>query len=154
MDPEQLITNALTKIENGNYAGAVLDLEAAIRLDPANPMAQNSLALARLAMGDSAGAVTAYRRAIELDPDDLDARMGCARALAASGEHNEAVSVLRQVLIADDGNPRPWPSGPNVTKPWTSFRWRRGTCPICCHTNQTTGVCDFDWHERWRAVNC
>ena len=33
MDPEQLITNALTKIENGNYAGAVLDLEAAIRTE-------------------------------------------------------------------------------------------------------------------------
>ena len=104
MDPEELIASALAKIEDGRHASAIGDLDAAIRLDPDNPVAHNSLALARVALGDYSGAITAYESAIELDEEDDDARIGCAHAHAELGNRAAAIEQLRAVLAADDQN--------------------------------------------------
>lgn len=104
MDPEELITSALAKIEEGRHAAAVGDLDAAIRLDPDNPVAHNSLALARVALGDFGGAVIAYESAIALDPGDVDARIGCAHAHVELDNRSAAIEQLRIVLAGDDQN--------------------------------------------------
>ena len=104
MDPEELINNALAKIEEGRHAAAVGDLDAAIRLDPDNPVAHNSLALARVALKDFGGAVIAYESAIALDEDDDDARIGCAHAHVELGNRSAAIEHLRVVLAGDDQN--------------------------------------------------
>lgn len=104
MDPEELITSALAKIEEGRHAAAVGDLDAAIRLDPDNPVAHNSLALARVALGDFGGAVIAYESAIALDAEDVDARIGCAHAHVELGNRSAAIEQLRIVLSGDEQN--------------------------------------------------
>lgn len=104
MDPEELIASALAKIEEGRHAAAIGDLDAAIRLDPDNPVAHSSLALARVALGDFAGAVIAYESAIALDADDDDARIGCAHAHVELGNRSAAVDQLRAVLARDEQN--------------------------------------------------
>ena len=106
MDPEELIASALAKIEKGQHAGAIGDLDAAIRLDPDNPLAHNSLALARVALRDFAGAIVAYDQAIALDEDDDEARIGCAHAHVELGNRKAAVEQLRVVLAVDAGNPQ------------------------------------------------
>lgn len=104
MDPDVLIEGALAKIESADYAGALVDLEAALRLDPENLLILNSLALARVSVGDYQGAIDSYNAAIARDAQDLDARLGCAEAHIQLDNLRAAVDQLRAVLALEPEN--------------------------------------------------
>jgi Flp pilus assembly protein TadD len=56
------------RVEKGDCAGGVSDMEKAMRLEPANPAIYASLGLARACAGDLAGARRDLSRSLELNP--------------------------------------------------------------------------------------
>jgi Tfp pilus assembly protein PilF len=56
------------RVEKGDCAGGVSDMEKAVRLEPANPAIYAALGLARMCAGDAAGARKDLRRSLELNP--------------------------------------------------------------------------------------
>jgi Flp pilus assembly protein TadD len=62
------------KVEKGDCAGGVSDMEEAVRLEPANPAIYASLGLARMCAGDVAGARRDLRRSLELNPEQPSVR--------------------------------------------------------------------------------
>ncbi len=56
------------RVEKGDCAGGVSDIEKATRIDPRNAAAYNALGLAQLCAGNREAARSALRRSLELDP--------------------------------------------------------------------------------------
>ncbi|MEO0562101.1 MAG: hypothetical protein AAF125_08305, partial [Chloroflexota bacterium] len=67
-------TGGTVKQELGENDSALLDFEAAIRLDPDNPLYLTSRGMTKLALGDRKGAIQDYKMALHIDPDDEFAR--------------------------------------------------------------------------------
>jgi tetratricopeptide (TPR) repeat protein len=55
-----------------NYSGAVALYQAALAVDPANPLIYKRLGMAYRAMGDLVGARAAFRKYLEMEPDAVD----------------------------------------------------------------------------------
>ena len=64
---------AYEKEENGDYYGAISDLNKAIELDPDFDVAYYNRGFSKIKSGRNAGAIEDFTKAIELDPDDADA---------------------------------------------------------------------------------
>jgi cytochrome c-type biogenesis protein CcmH/NrfG len=64
-------------------ADALLNLSAALKLDPADSRSQPNLAAALAQQGDVDAAIAAWQRVLQLDPQDEPARKGLARLLAS-----------------------------------------------------------------------
>jgi Tfp pilus assembly protein PilF len=67
-EPEVWLFSGRYKVEKGDCAGGVSDIEKAVRLSPRDAPAHASLGIARLCSGDTTGASAALRRSLELDP--------------------------------------------------------------------------------------
>jgi Flp pilus assembly protein TadD len=59
-------------MKNGDYAGALSDLNKAVESDPHYARAYNNRGVAKVAHGDSDGALADFAEAIKLDPRDPD----------------------------------------------------------------------------------
>lgn len=80
------------RLENHDYARAVLDLKNAVRLKPKSAEARYQLGMAQIAIRDMAGAVASFRKAVEIQPAHVNARVMLAQILATSSNED----VLRQ----------------------------------------------------------
>jgi Tfp pilus assembly protein PilF len=67
-EPEVWLFSGRYRVEKGDCAGGVSDIEKAVRLAPREASAHASLGIARLCAGDAAGASAAFRRSLEIDP--------------------------------------------------------------------------------------
>jgi tetratricopeptide (TPR) repeat protein len=67
-EPEVWLFSGRYRVEQGDCAGGVSDMEKGTRLAPGNPSAFASLGLARLCAGDRTGALKDLHRSLELDP--------------------------------------------------------------------------------------
>ena len=86
----------------GNQAAlAIVELEQAVRLEPANAEYLNHLGSARKATGDLEGAMTSYRRALELAPEHKPARYNLGLVLLDLGRLDEAEAHFRRIHEAD-----------------------------------------------------
>jgi Flp pilus assembly protein TadD len=74
----------------GEVPAAVAELEAAVRLDPAQPAAWHDLGILRHSRGDRAGAAAALREARRLRPADPRPRIALAALLWQSGDRAAA----------------------------------------------------------------
>lgn len=72
--------------------------EAALRLDPYEPLAHFNRGNLRLRAGDAAGAERAYRQALALDEGMARAHTNLALALARSGRLSEALGHAVQAV--------------------------------------------------------
>jgi Flp pilus assembly protein TadD len=73
-DPEVLLFRGRYRVESGDCAGAVADMQRATELAPTNPAAFASLGLAETCAGDAAAAQKSFRRSLELDPNQPQLR--------------------------------------------------------------------------------
>jgi len=78
----------------GNAAGAVADLEAAIRLAPRFLAPYGNLGLARRQLGDERGALAIYEAALKIDPGYSPILNNLAALYATTGRDREARDVL------------------------------------------------------------
>jgi tetratricopeptide (TPR) repeat protein len=81
-------------------AGAATALQAAVRADPANPVAHNLLGAALQTLGRNADAMAQFEAAVREKPDFVNARYNLADALAKAGRLDDAIQNLRIVVAA------------------------------------------------------
>jgi mono/diheme cytochrome c family protein len=81
-------------------AGAATALQAAVRADPANPVAHNLLGAALQTLGRNADAMAQFEAAVREKPDFVNARYNLAHALAKAGRLDDAIQNLRIVVAA------------------------------------------------------
>jgi Flp pilus assembly protein TadD len=81
-------------------ADAVEQLRAALRADPSQPAAWNTLGAALEMDGHSDEAAAQFREALRLRPDDASARYNLSGILADEGRLEEAVAELRPVVTS------------------------------------------------------
>lgn len=79
------------RLRNGDHAGAVADLNEALRLEPDNLFALRDRAEARLRTGDHEGALADYDRKLALAPGDGRALCGRGEARLLCGDREGAL---------------------------------------------------------------
>ncbi len=89
-------------VENGSDAKRVT--ENAIRLDPNNPAAYQTLGLANRIEFLIEESAAAYSKALSIEPDSLPARRGLAEMKRAMGQSVEAIALYRQILDKDQSD--------------------------------------------------
>jgi Tetratricopeptide repeat len=99
-DSSALLHLGAIRMARFDTSGAVANLQAAVRANPANPEARNMLGSALAAVGRGSEAVDQFRLAIKLRPDYQNARFNLARALVKAGRLDEAIALLREVVAA------------------------------------------------------
>jgi serine/threonine protein kinase/tetratricopeptide (TPR) repeat protein len=87
----------------GKVDDAIVSIREAIRLDPQNGQAYQSLGRAHwVGQGDFAAAIPAFRRAIELNPEAGYSYLQLGLLLAWQGEYEEAEAVCRRAVELQD----------------------------------------------------
>lgn len=96
-----LLEAGMTRYEQGDFAEARRDFDAAVVLGPAVAEAYYRRALARLHLGDRQGAETDLKAALQRDPFHFPADAALAAIAAARGEWQEALTDLERALAID-----------------------------------------------------
>lgn len=78
------------------FAGAVLELEAALEAEPASARAHRALARIHAVREEHLAAAEHYRRLTEIDPFDLDSYVLAALSLGEAGRFGEARTELER----------------------------------------------------------
>jgi len=73
-EPRLHLLRGRYRLEARQCEKALLDFEAATRVDPRSALAHASTGLACLCLGDGEGAAAAFRRSLEIDPDQPEIR--------------------------------------------------------------------------------
>ncbi len=96
-------------LEEGNYEEAIIAFNAAIQIDPKNPLAYIGRGGAYVGSGETeenlAAALADYEQAIELDETNVDAWLGLADVYIRMGEYDKAGEVLHQALEKTENAP-------------------------------------------------
>jgi tetratricopeptide (TPR) repeat protein len=107
LSAEQYFERANARYDQSDYAGAIIDLTEAIRLNPQYVPAYINRGAARAGQGDSAGAIADYDEAIRLDPqlawaysDRGAARDDLGDYAGAIADYDEAIRLNPQFADA------------------------------------------------------
>ena len=95
---EDNLTRANAKLLNGDYHGAIADLDLAIPLDPSNALVYGLRGDAKDAAGDYHGAISDYDHAITLDPDCVDAYYNRGVTKSAHGDYDGAIADFDRTI--------------------------------------------------------
>jgi tetratricopeptide (TPR) repeat protein len=87
-------------------AGAIVDYNKAIELNPDNSLAYNNRGAAKSNLGDKQGAIVDYDKAIELNPNYADAYYDRGLAYQKLRENQRALADFREAarLYQQQGN--------------------------------------------------
>jgi tetratricopeptide (TPR) repeat protein len=99
VDAILLRANAMAALRDP--AGAVAQIEEAMKIRPDSSQAYVNLGAVRMGTGDAKQAEAAFRQAIALDPSSVDAKLALANFLWAANRAPEAESTLKEVLAKD-----------------------------------------------------
>jgi len=97
----RLADNAMALQQKGQYQASIAEWKKALKINPADASARNSLGMALVETGRVDEAITEFRRAIELKPSFIQAHCGLGSALAMRGDTAEAIAVLRGAMEID-----------------------------------------------------
>ena len=96
-------------LSEGNYEEAIIAFNAAIKIDPKNPLAYIGRGGAYVGSGETeenlAAALADYEKAIALDETNVDAWLGLADVYIRMGEYDKAGEVLHQALEKTENAP-------------------------------------------------
>src|SRR5262245_12813307 len=85
-------------LDQGDFAGALAELAAALEQAPDDPTAHNLYGHALLKAGRPSDGLAQFRAAVQLSPDDVGLRVDLGRALAGNGSPSEAAEQYQQCL--------------------------------------------------------
>jgi tetratricopeptide (TPR) repeat protein len=99
IDAMLLRANAMASLRDP--AGAIGDIEEALKLDPSSGAALVTMGAVKLQGGDVKQAEAAFRQAIAVNPADVNARLALANFFLATKRSTEAEAVLKEVLAKE-----------------------------------------------------
>jgi tetratricopeptide (TPR) repeat protein len=91
-------------LDKGDVSKALVELQAVVTRDPANPVSHYNLGRAYAAHGDYELARQQLQKAIDLRPDYILARLAMAQLQVALGQYDAALKTARDVLRIDSTN--------------------------------------------------
>ncbi len=94
-----LRANAMAALQDP--AGAITEIEEALKIKPDSSVVYVNLGAARMGTGDAKQAEAAFRQAIELDPSSLDAKLAWANFLWSADRAAEAEATIKEVLAKE-----------------------------------------------------
>ena len=98
------VTVGLALFKEGDFAGAIEKLKAAIEIDPENNEAHYNLGEVYLQQENFAEGIAATRRAIELNDKDVMAHVNLATGLINQGKQEEALREFDRAIELDPNN--------------------------------------------------
>src|SRR5688572_7791118 len=99
VDAMLLRANAMAGLRDP--AGAIAEIEEALKINPESSHAFVNLGAIRMQIGEAKQAEAAYRQAIALEPAGVDAKLALANFLWAANRAPEAEATLKEVLAKD-----------------------------------------------------
>ncbi len=93
-----------TKSMVKDFAGALVDLQKAIELNPELPDLYSYYGMALLTTGDQAGARKAFEQELRRDPNNFDANLRLGVLLRQDEANDEALTFLRRALQIRPGD--------------------------------------------------
>lgn len=95
----------VSRIGQGDHAGALADFDRAIEIDPDNAEAHSHRGSTRMHMGNIDGAIADFDRAIEIERNNIGAYVSRAIGRQNKGDHRGAIADWDQALELkpDDG---------------------------------------------------
>lgn len=99
VDAILLRANAMAALRDP--AGAIAQIEEALKINPDSSVAFVNLGAVRMQGGDAKQAEAAFRHAIALEPSSLDTKLALANFLWAAQRLPEAEATLKEVLAKD-----------------------------------------------------
>lgn len=98
---EDSFRQASTRLEQGNFQGAIQAFNQAIELNPDYMEAYCERGLSYALLGDYQKAIEGFRQAIEIDPNHVDAYARWGTALASVGDLQGAIEKFDEALQLD-----------------------------------------------------
>lgn len=92
----------VTKMNAGNYKGAIQAFTLALRKNPSYVLALENRALAKRKLNDFKGALADYSEILRLDPSNFYALSGRAYAYEGLGQLDRAVAEFTKVIERDE----------------------------------------------------
>ena len=102
VDAMLLHANAMAALRDP--AGAVAEIEEALKVSPDSSKAYVNLGAVRMQTGEAKQAEAAFRRAIELDPSSSNAKLALANFLWAAERAPEAEAALKELIAREPQN--------------------------------------------------
>jgi tetratricopeptide (TPR) repeat protein len=93
--------NAMALQRKGQYEASIPEWRKALKINPADPNANNSLGMALSQTGRLDEAIAQFRKALELKPAFIQAHCGLGGALAMQGKTEEAIALLYRAMKID-----------------------------------------------------
>jgi tetratricopeptide (TPR) repeat protein len=103
-DVEVLLLHANTLVGLRDPAGAIAQIEEALKVNPNSTAAFIDLGAVRMQSGEATAAEAAFRKAIELAPASVDAKLSLANFLWAAERAPEAEAILKEALAKEPQN--------------------------------------------------
>lgn len=97
----RLADNAVALQQKGQHEASIAEWRKALKINPADSNAHNSLGMALFETGRLDEAIAHFQRAVELKPAFIQAHCGLGSALAMKGKPGEAMTVLRGAMKID-----------------------------------------------------
>jgi tetratricopeptide (TPR) repeat protein len=97
-DVDVLLLHANAMMSLRDPAGALAQIEEALKVDPQSSVALARLGVVRQQSGQAKEAEAAFRRAVALDPSSADAKLGLASVLWTQGRIPEAEAAIKEAL--------------------------------------------------------
>jgi len=95
---EEYFKQGVTKIDNGDYDGAIENFNKVIELDPKNAKAYAGRGNAKGIFGDNKGAIQDYNKAIELNPNYADAYNNRGIVKYKLGDYRGAIQDFNKAI--------------------------------------------------------
>ena len=100
-DVEILLLYANSLVALRDPAGAMAQIEEALKVNPKSSPAFVNLGVVRMRSGEAKEAEAAFRKAIELEPASVDAKLALANFLWAAERAPEAEATLKEALAKE-----------------------------------------------------
>ena len=97
-DVEVMLLHASAMATLRDPAGAIAEIEEALKVNPDSSPAYLNLGAVRMQSGEAKAAEAAFRQAIALDPSFVDAKLALANFLWVAGRVPEAEAMLKEAL--------------------------------------------------------
>lgn len=102
VEAQIVIGNALAGMKD--LAGAIEQMEEAVKLEPGRSQTYANLAMLRMVQGDRDQAEAAFKRAVELDPKSIVAWLALSNFQFSTGQPAEAEQSLKRALAVESSN--------------------------------------------------